>query len=210
MWKGNPVAVGLLTLLDCPIDASTWKAFGGNWYRLICMLCCVWKNYYLILNVTLHRSSLGSSQHIQVKSQQGLLDIRHHYAKLETTVSTWRHIDTNTALVDFSVNNNCDDHSATNSPTAYNIRHLNKKNHNTHRYNRISSELVSLILRFLYPSHIDLQAIIQRFSTCDLRPTALWSANKGYFLFLKDINRQTDQFWHFNFQWWSTSKNQNL
>ena len=39
MGKGNPASAGLLTLLDCPFDASTWKAFGGNGHRLICMLC---------------------------------------------------------------------------------------------------------------------------------------------------------------------------
>ena len=37
MWKGNPAAAaGLYTLLDCPFDASTWKAFGGNCHRLLC------------------------------------------------------------------------------------------------------------------------------------------------------------------------------
>jgi len=46
MWKGNPAAAGLLTLLDCPFDANTWKAFGGSCHRLICMLCGVQIKYF--------------------------------------------------------------------------------------------------------------------------------------------------------------------
>jgi len=41
MLKGNPAAAGPLTLWDCPFDANTSKAFGGNGHRLICMLCGV-------------------------------------------------------------------------------------------------------------------------------------------------------------------------
>jgi len=42
MWKGNPAVAGLLTLLDCPYDTSTWNAMGGNCRLFICMLCGVW------------------------------------------------------------------------------------------------------------------------------------------------------------------------
>ena len=33
---------------------------------------------------------------------------------------------------------------------------------------------------------------------------------KRYYLFLKDINTQIDQFWHFDFQWWSATERKNL
>jgi len=34
MRKGNAVVTELLTILDCPFDASTWNAIGGYCHRL--------------------------------------------------------------------------------------------------------------------------------------------------------------------------------
>ena len=60
MWKDNPAAAGLLTLLDCPFDANTSKAFGGNCHRLICILCGVRikSSYLYLLNVSWKRRCL--------------------------------------------------------------------------------------------------------------------------------------------------------
>src|SRR6218665_2749961 len=52
----------------------------------------------------------------------------------------------------------------------------------------------------------------QRFSTCGPCVDHWWSASKGYVLFCKDMNTQTDQFWQFSMAQFSVAatKRQNV